>query len=363
VKLHLVALPHVRLGTHYTKLCAYSGKVVNFCKMMKDKYQILLYAPDSDLVEGAEMVDCLSDMRRQEIFGEDEPNRLYAWPSEEQFAPFNLRVIEEIKHRIAADDIILLSAGYSHISIAKAFPNNFLCEPFIGMEGIIGGNCWGAYESHTHMAAMYQRWGVKDIRYFDTVIPPYYDPDDFPKMNKGNGNYLLFIGRLILRKGPNIAAEIANACNLPLVVAGSGATEWGPHHIKAPEVTIHSPGELRYVGPVGTFRRNELMADAIAVLAPTTYREPGGNVAIEAMACGTPAITTDFGVFAETVPQRFRFRTLKEAVEAVHTASTSKPKSIRRYAQETFSFEAIEPRFTQWFENIRSLRGKGWYTL
>jgi glycosyltransferase involved in cell wall biosynthesis len=367
MKLHLVALPHVRLGTPWTKLCAFSGKVENFCKMMQDEYEIFVYAPESDPIPRANvtLIPCCTDAQRLATFGPDDPNALPKWPTDEQFAPFNLAVIEELKKRLAPDDLILLTACWSSLPIAQAFPGHLRCEPFIGMDGVIGGDVWGAYESATHMAATYQRNNVQNIRAFDTVIPPFYDPVEFPDVNQKKGDYLLFIGRLVYRKGPHIAAQIADACELPLVVAGAGALSHSSIKVVAPEVTITGK-ELIYVGPVDAEKRAELISRAIAMMVPTTYREPGGNVAIEAMACGTPPICSNFGVFTETVPKGFLFRTLKEAVTSVELAkkmSKKDHKELRKQAFESFSLPVIKEQFKHWFENIATLRGKGWYTL
>jgi glycosyltransferase involved in cell wall biosynthesis len=361
VKLHLVALPHTQVSDKFVG-CAYTAKVVKFCRMMKDKYPIILYAPEGPPVDGVTLVPCLTDAERTATFGADDPNRLPAWPTDQQTATFNLNVVKNMIVRLDPDDIIMLVAGYTHFAVAQAFPNHAICEPFVGYEGIIGGRSWAAYESYAHMHNVYALKGIRDIRWFDTVIPPYYDPKEFPKCNNGSGDYLLFLGRLIFRKGVHIAAQIADACNMPLVIAGSGATEISANKIVAPEVVIEGK-DLKYVGPVDVKQRAKLIAGARAMLVPTTYMEPGGNVAIEAMAAGTPAITTDFGVFTETVPSKFRFRTLRDAVAAVERAMKVDNSAIQNYALANFSLRATAPKFQKWFDDLLTLRDKGWYSL
>jgi glycosyltransferase involved in cell wall biosynthesis len=219
------------------------------------------------------------------------------------------------------------------------------------------------------MHRVYALSKINDIRWFDTVIAPYYDPAEFPRCNKGNGDYLLFLGRLIFRKGPHIAAQIADACDLPLYVAGAGATLHSSTEIRAPEVVITGK-RLKYIGPVDVKARAKLIAGARAMLVPTTYQEPGGNVAIEAMAAGTPAICSDFGVFTETVPKDFRFRTMHQAKLAVAKTyersvipfgSISINQSIQDYALANFSLKATEAKFTAWFNKLATIRDKGWY--
>lgn len=354
---HLVALPHTRVEASFCG-CAYTNKVRLFCKMFDGTQKLLLYAPEGESVPGAKLVPCLSDSSRIKIFGKDNVSTLPEWPTEEQTALFNQRVTQKLKPE--PHDLILLSGGWTHHAIAQAFPNHLKCEPFIGYYGIMGGNIWGAYESYFHMAQVYYRHGINDIRWFDRVIHPFYDPAEFLHLNPAKGEYLLFLGRIILRKGAHIASEIAQACGLPLRVAGAGGKQVGKD-IVAPEVTIRN---AEYLGPVGIKERAELLAGAKAVLFPTTYAEPGGNVAIEAMACGTPVIASDFGVATETVREGvsgFRFRLLRDAIAAVERCDDLDPKTIKQYAFDNFSLAATAPKFSQWFSDIETLFEKGWY--
>jgi glycosyltransferase involved in cell wall biosynthesis len=255
--------------------------------------------------------------------------------------------------------LVLLSGGTTHKLIADALPKQLVCEPFVGYHGILGERSWAAYESYAHMHSVYARRRIDDIRWFDAVIPPFCDPDEFPHLNDGNGKYLLFLGRLINRKGPHIALDIAKRCGMPLYVAGAGGKMDG-NAIVGNGVRLE--GDVRLVGPVDVEARAKLLAGAKALLCPTTYCEPGGNVAIEAMMAGTPVITADFGVFAETIAHGvsgFHFRMPREGVAAVEKTSILSPMQIRDYAVSKYSLGAVAPRFDGWLERLSTLFGDG----
>ena len=77
---------------------------------------------------------------------------------------------------------------------------------------------------------------------------------------------------------------------------------------------------------------------------------------------GTPAVTTDWGAFTETVPHEFRFRTLQQGVDALERAADADNAAIREYALGRYSLEAVAPMFDEWFEALAELRGEGWYS-
>lgn len=360
MRLHLVALPHTQVSSDFVG-CAYTAKVLKFCKMMRRHHAIFLYAPEGPEVLGATLFPCLSDTRRQEIFGADDPLRLPSWPTDVQTAEFNLAAIKHLNKNLEPHDFILLAAGRTHLSIAEAFPQHLITEPGVGYYGILPKS-FCAFESYAHMHTCYEQNKIKDVRWFDTVIPNYFDEDEFPLLNKGDGKYLAFLGRLISRKGPHIASDIAKAAGLPLKVAGAGGKQVGPD-IVANEVTIK---DAEYVGPVNVQERAEFLANAKALIVPTTYIEPFGGVSVEAMMCGTPVIASDAGAFVETVQNGisgYRFRTLQRAVDAVGAVENLPPHMIRAYAKHNFSLDAVRPKFDQWFSDLATLWGKGWYEL
>lgn len=359
MRLHLVALPHTQVRPESCG-CAYTAKILKFCKMMSH-HDIFLYAPEGPAVEGAMLLPCLTDARRQEIFGVDDPNRLPAWPTDIQTAEFNLAAIHSLKKELQPHDFILLAAGRTHLPIAEAFPNHIILEPGVGYYGILPKS-FCAFESYAHMHTCYEQNKIHDIRWFDTVIPNYFDENEFPVLNRGGGEYLAFLGRLIGRKGPHIASDIAKAAGMPLRVAGAGGKQVGSD-IVAAEITVK---DAEYIGPVNVKERAQFLAGARALIVPTTYMEPFGGVAVEAMICGTPVIASDAGAFTEIVKNGvsgYRFRTLQRAVDAVKAVENIPPGMISAYAMHNFSLQAVRPKFDQWFDDLSTLWGKGWYQV
>ncbi len=326
--------------------------------MLGQEHEIFVYAPDGPPINGATLVPCFTYEERTKLFGEYDPDRNPSWPTDQQFVGFNEHVVEALKEHLSARDLILISAGWCHKLVYDSFPAHIRCEQGVGYEGIISTFC--AFPSYAWMHYVYVKKKIDDGRWYDVVIPHFVDSDEFPKLNSGKGKYLLFLGRIIERKGPHIAGEIAQRTGLPLKVAGPSGRQVG-EDIAGAGVTIKN---AEYVGSVNIRERAELLANAKALVVPTTYFEPFGNVVIEAMMAGTPAITTDWGAFPETVHNGvsgFRFRTLKEAAAIIEKALWPAPSVIRQYATQRFSLAAVTPKFNHWFNQLDSLWGKGWY--
>jgi glycosyltransferase involved in cell wall biosynthesis len=160
----------------------------------------------------------------------------------------------------------------------------------------------------------------------------------FP-MGDGDGNYLLFIGRMGGLKGEGIAAQVSMATGIPLKVVGSGPP----------------PALGEYLGIVKPQERARLMGAATAVLTPSQFPEPFCLVAVEAQMCGTPVLCTPWGAFTETVQDGktgFRCYSVDEFSEAVQHIASLDRFYIRQRAIALYSTEAIAPQYDKYFARL-----------
>jgi glycosyltransferase involved in cell wall biosynthesis len=230
----------------------------------------------------------------------------------------------------------------------------------IGYDGTFSR--YRVFESYAWMHYVYGLTKTPNGQYYDTVIPNYFDPNDFPFSEKKD-DYFLFVGRLIHRKGLHVAAEICNKIGSKLIVAGQGALSHNCGEIVAQEITVK--GDVEYVGTVDVAKRGELMSKAKALFVPTQYIGPFEGVSVEAMLCGSAVITTDWGCFAETVidgRSGYRTRTLGEGIWAAKNVDKLDPEWIREYAVKRYSIDSVKYRYEEYFRSLLDLFSKGWYT-
>ena len=349
---HVVNLPHTQTTAEYTH-CAYTQKVRKFCNMMTDLgHDVILYASEDNEARVSELVTVITKDKQHEIFGDSDHTKQFfniTWGIHDPgWVEMNANTIRAMAERIQPRDFICLIGGACQQIIAQAFPDNLAVEYGIGYDGVFSD--YRVFESYSHMHYVHGYYRNDNGNFYDTVIPNYYDEEEFPFADQPD-DYFLFIGRLIDRKGWRIAQEVCQKLGKRLIVAGQGEfSGYGEH-----------------VGVVGVKKRGELMSKARAVFVPTTYLEPFGGVHAEALLCGTPVITTNFGAFTETVvngENGYRcdmFRDFVAAAKQVEKFSVAKRKKIRAAAQKRFSTTTVRDQYQAYFERLYDLWGDGWY--
>ena len=354
MRFHVVSLPHTQTTKQYLH-CAYTQKVLNFCRMMKGLgHTVYLYASEDNEALCDELIPCITKQEQKTLIGIERPedNLKAEFDADKPYWKLmNKRVVVEIQKRKKDKDFLCVIAGICQKPIADAMPDMMTVEYGIGYSGVFAP--YRVFESYAWMHTVYGSLAGDasraDGRFFDAVIPNYYNVADFPFSDKKD-DYFLFIGRLIDRKGYQIAVEVCKRLGKRLVVAGQGT----------------APDGVDYRGVVGVKERGELMSKAQAVFVPTLYIEPFGGVSVEAMLCGTPVITTDWGAFTETVKQGetgFRCRTLQEFIHAAKQVSSLDYQKIRAYAIQRFSLETVAKQYEEYFARLSTLWSDGWYFL
>lgn len=348
MNLHFIGLPHTETTRDY-EWCAYTTKlrhIGEICNMIG--YRTFLYSGERDEGKFTENVPVVFEEDRNKWFGHIDWNTevFNGWNSlDPWWVEMNRRAIKEIQQRIQPGDAICIIAGRCQEEIVRAFPTTHILEWAVGYEGVLP-NTYKCFESEIWRHHVYGKIDVNDGRFFDVVIPNSFDPADF-KVKEDKEDYILYLGRLTPRKGLDIVKEVAK--HHKVLTAGQG------------DIRIEG---TEHVGVVGGEVKANLIANAKALVCPTTYIEPFGGVAVEAQLSGTPVICTDFGAFVETVVHGvtgYRCRTLREFLNAAENVKTLEVQTIASRARNTYSLEAVAPQWKRWFDQVQTLNGEGWY--
>ena len=376
-RFHLLGYAHLPVSEHYMA-CAFTQKVVKLSKMLLSLgHEVYLYGSEGSDAPCTEFIQThtLHDIR--DAWGEGD-NRFeigYDWktkgfkhdfnvqPKKQATTKFYEAAIENINRRKKDDDFLLVMQGAYHKPIADGVNLWLTCEPGIGYRG---SYCkYRAFESASLMNFTYgsehPRQSING-NYYDRVIPNYFDLKDFPFVEKKE-DYFFFIGRMISRKGVWTAIKATQAIGAKLILAGQQDSEI--------DVT-KLPSHCEFIGYVEPEHRSELMGKARAVFVPTLYLEAFGGVNVEAQLCGTPVITTNFGVFPETVIHGFTgflCNTLDDFVKAAEAVEWLNPDEIRHHA-ERYLMDNVKWEFDRWFQDLYQLylsardpSVKGWHYI
>lgn len=349
MRIHLVGMPHFD-PVRTVEWCAFSQKTRRLCDMLSGLgHEVIYYGgPSLEATVAEHVVVASAEDRIRWFGGETWEERVFdRWsPDDLAWRQMNSAAIGEIDSRLDGRDIIGLTMGSCQRAIADAFPGKVVAEVGIGYEGTLVQTHW-CVESEAWRHFLYGRHKIGDGRFYDTVIPNAFDPADYD-FRDTKDDYLLYLGRMIPKKGLAIVAELAK--HHRVITAGQGDQR--------------VPG-AEHVGVVVGDDKRKLLAGARALLAPTTYIEPFGGVVVEAMLSGTPVITTPWGAFSETVLHGvtgWRCSTLLEFQKAAGLADQLLPAQIRNHAAHRYSTAAVAPRYDAWLCNLGTIYGEGWYS-
>jgi len=350
-RFHVCGLPHTSVTLDFTA-CAFTERVRKFCGMMRSLgHEVFLYAgPESD-AECTEHIPCISEGERADAVGGQHFVHASFDSNLPHWRAFNARAVSEIRKRLRGGpgEFLCLIGGRAHEPIADLVPEPCLVEFSIGYGGVIPRS-FKVFESrawqHVLLGTTNTNPNAIDGRWYDTVIPGSFSPDDFP-FRAEKDDYCVFLGRLTPRKGIGVAVDACRRLGMRLIIAGQG----------------DPPDYGEYRGVVGPVERGELLAGARAVFLTAHYIEPFGNASVEAQLCGTPVLASPFGAMTETVEDGrtgFLCHTLGEFIAGAKRCGDLDAQYIRDRAIRLYSTETVAQQYQRHFTRLLTLWGEGW---
>ena len=170
----------------------------------------------------------------------------------------------------------------------------------------------------------------------------------------GDGDYLLFVGRMSPDKGPDRAIRIARAAGMPLFLAAKARDPEEQAFFHAAVEPLLGP-DVALLGEATVAERVELLRHATAVVNPICWPEPFGLVMAEALACGTPVVGCPRGAAPEIVVDGvtgFLRDTEAGLVAAVGDLTRIDRRACRARAEERFSLARMAADYEALFAGL-----------
>lgn len=197
-----------------------------------------------------------------------------------------------------------------------------------------------------------QRRHSPKLNYVATIYHGIY-PEEFA-FNDSPGDYLAFLGRIHPQKGPVHAIKLAKATGQKLIIAAkTDPAEF--NYLRSRVKPLIDGKQIIFIGEVGHEEKVRLLKNAKALLSPLQWDEPFGIVNLEAMACGTPVITTRRGSMSEIIDEGktgFLCRTMADMRAAIDNIDAIDRYYCRAYVDKYFTARKMAQNYINVFDKL-----------
>ncbi len=356
---HILGLPHTVTSKEYNA-CAYTQKVYKFGKMMTARgHEVIHYGHEESDLPCTEHVTVITNDDLKIAYGNyDWRKNFFKFDTNDHaYKTFYANAIREVGKRKQKNDFILPFWGAGTRPVCDAHPDIITVEPGIGY----AGGHWARFKIFESYAIYHAYYGLESVGtckqdWYDTVIPNYFDPEDFTYNDKKD-DYFLFLGRVYEGKGVNIAVQATEAIGAKLIIAGQNSLKQMGY--------TETPSHVTELGYADVETRRNLMANAKGAFVASLYTEPFGGVQVECLFSGTPTITTNWGSFTENNIHGvtgYRCTTFEQFTWAAKNIGNIKPEACRDFALNNFSLDVVAQKYEEYFQSVLNVyNGNGWY--
>jgi glycosyltransferase involved in cell wall biosynthesis len=253
----------------------------------------------------------------------------------------------DIRDRIPGDTDIVhihcasnIDYGYPVLKTVHGYPFHVKDQPFAQSDQFDDHYSFVS-NAHRNMCGRPQNPYV----YNGIKLEDYYYSED-------KDDYFLFMGKLDWNaKGLEFALLIAKEMKLKLILAGDFMD---PSSYER-DIKGCLSDDIKYVGPVSGGVKAELLSRAKGLLSPIRWPEPFGLVVTEALASGTPVLTTNLGAMPEIMVQGvtgFICDTVGDFKQGVNLINKIYPKKCREHVENKFTSFHMASDYTTLYNTI-----------
>ncbi|MFC1656804.1 glycosyltransferase [Patescibacteria group bacterium] len=201
-------------------------------------------------------------------------------------------------------------------------------------------------------------------KYFNFIDRVYHGIDiSRLKFNAKPKDHMLFLGRMVDRKGPDIALDIAKSLNKKIVLAGEPYSKEDKEFFVKIQTSMKNQ-ETEYLGHIPFDKVGDIYRQSKVFMMPIRKNEAFGLVMIEAMACGTPVVVFDRGSAGEIVKDGVTGFVVKvddnqamaKAVQKIYNMPENQYQKMRencrKHVEEKFSIQKMVDGYEKVYQKI-----------
>ena len=362
MRLHMLGIPHVVCNDSFTS-CAFNTKTRLFSPMMRAQgFDVTFYGAEGMQSGATEDVVLMTTEEHLALLDikkyHEDPTAFIgakAVVGLPLYTQYNFRLKDELIDRVEPGDVVCLPFGHAHQN-AIARHELLRSGEAVAVETGIGypDPCTirRVFESqawrHWIMGKEEREGAGWESPRQEWVIPNYYNVDEWPvhlNHTAEGQRTVVFFGRLSESKGCALIPRLARAHpGLRFVMCGQGD----------PTPYLGEPN-VEYLPPISGRARAAFLGNAAAAIFPSRMVEPFCGAAVEAMLCGTPVLTGDYGAFTETNINGvtgYRCADERAFIESLSWATTLPRAEVAQSARERFSTDVCGPKYAEVFDQV-----------